>query len=208
MNRLVEVARDERRLVTVIAAYCAVALIAAGPSRRVFAYLAFVGVGALVTAWVHGRWRVGRSGLWAIAALGLVHLVSGLVNAPGGAGTLYQWWVVPEALRLDQVVHFLGTAAVALAAWQAARHLDPRRRVRVAMATAIAAGLVNEAVEFLLTRGAATNVGDLENTMWDLVFNLAGATVVLLVVSAPRERQAGRRARTGMVRSIAAVLRS
>jgi hypothetical protein len=38
-------------------------------------------------------------------------------------------------------------------------------------------GALNEVVEFIATRFMETNVGDYENTGWDLVANLAGAAI-------------------------------
>lgn len=137
--------------------------------------------------------------LWALLAVGAVHLACGLLPDPDGRGVLYDAWLLPQTLRVDQVVHALGSATGTWASWQLlGTWLDldraPARTQGVLAALAgLGKGAVNEALEFLAAlRGGAVFVGGFENTGWDLVFDVAGcvACAVLLVVSGAARRPA------------------
>ena len=138
--------------------------------------------------------------LWALLAAGALHLACGLLPDPDGRGVLYDAWLLPQVLRVDQAVHAFGSAAGTWASWQLlGTWLDlSRAPVRTQAVLAALAGLgkgaVNEALEFLAAlHGGGVFVGGFENTGWDLVFDVAGCVgcaVFLVVSQADRRPQA------------------
>jgi hypothetical protein len=117
--------------------------------------------------------------LGGLAAWGFMHMAGGIL--PVGSGVLYQHWILPF-LRYDQLTHAIGFGFAGLAVREQFGRWLPHQ-TRAAAATlvvlgGIAAGGVNEMLEFLLTRVATnTNVGGFENTGWDLVANTVGSSV-------------------------------
>jgi uncharacterized membrane protein YjdF len=92
---------------------------------------------------------------------------------------LYNVWLLPF-VRFDHVVHAWGFGFAGLAVWESLRN-----RLRglgsgagLVVLGGLAFGAVNEMIEFLITRIVPnTNIGDFENTGWDLVANTVGALV-------------------------------
>lgn len=140
--------------------------VAAG-DRRIVAYLAVVGIGA-VAAWrAHRRVGFTPAVQWALAGAGLLHLAGGLLP---GEPIFYETWLVPGVVKYDQAVHLTISAVVLCAAWQLTG-----RRLGLAVVVALSCGLANEALEALSTlRFADAYAGSVANTAWDLVFNTAG----------------------------------
>ena len=165
--------------------------------RRVWAYLT---VSLLLLAAVAAADAVAQfsDGLLRLFVMvGLLHLAGGLLPDPAtGDGVLYELWLVPGAVRYDQVVHVAGSVAGTWAGWQLlGRYLDlartpPRAQALVACLAGMGKGAVNEVFEFLTAMNVpGTHVGGYENTGWDLVFDLAGclaAAVFLVQARMPR----------------------
>ncbi|MFG0330505.1 MAG: DUF2238 domain-containing protein [Phycisphaerales bacterium] len=163
-------------------------------SNREFVFYAacMILVIALVL-YAHRMCRFSGLALWMLSLWGLVHMIGGLVPAPGAdASVMYNLWLVDGMLRFDHVVHAYGFAAATLVCWEA---LQPRlsRTPPTTLLLPVSAalmglglGAVNELVEFAATRLLPeTNVGGYENTGWDLVSNafgcVAAATTLALV---------------------------
>ena len=149
---------------------------AAAGERRVIAYLVVLGLCALVARAAHRVARFTPALCWAISVAGLVHMAGGIVP---GDPILYETWLVEGVVKYDQAAHFAIVAVATVAAWQligAWMTGPPRARAMLAVLMAVGLGAVNEVFEFLSAlRFADAYVGDLSNTGWDLVFNLAGA---------------------------------
>ena len=169
-------------------------------SRELPLYLGLMAV-AVPLAWiVHRKQPLTRPLLWAFSAWAFLHLAGGLLPEPrGGADSLlYNWWPVPGFLRFDHLVHAYGFGICTWLCWHLARQsfhrpdgspLLPTAGVLV-LCVAFGLGALNETVEFITTRlRPGTNIGDFENTGWDLVANLAGT---LIAAAAVRWRCAGR----------------
>lgn len=165
--------------------------------QRVWAYLVVCLILTAVVAAVDRTVGFSDGVLWAMLGVGALHLACGLLPDPDGRGVLYDAWLVPGALRVDQAVHALGSAAGTWASWQLlGTWLDlSRTPARIQGVLAALAGLgkgaVNEALEFLAAlQGGGIFVGGFENTGWDLVFDIAGcaACAVLLTVSGADRR--------------------
>jgi hypothetical protein len=131
----------------------------------------------------------------ALTSVAIVHLVGGLMTPIGTAPTFYETWLIDGVLKFDQVAHMYGTAVLTFASARIVIGVfggdaTPRRPVGLSVVAALMAcgmGGINELVEFLFgLHNPNLHAGGLENTGWDLAFNLAGSVVagVLLVLLA------------------------
>ncbi len=166
---------------------------------------------------IHKRVNFSLPVLWALAIWGLLHLAGGLV--PVQSSVLYNLWLIDLgtfAIRYDHAIHAYGFATATWACWQALATAiachgrcperlcdtpetpDTRRAVRptlglsfaiILMATGL--GALNEVIEFAATKLVPdTNVGGYENTAWDLVANLTGATTAATIIYLHARRRA------------------
>lgn len=133
--------------------------------------------------------------LWGLSLWGLLHMGGGLVPIPdswpadGEIRVLYSWWLIPNLLKYDQVVHAYGFGVTTFVCWQGLTaairgyypdfELKPTLGVLVlCSAASMGFGGLNEVLEFIATLILAkTNVGGYVNTGWDLVSNLTGAVL-------------------------------
>jgi uncharacterized membrane protein YjdF len=108
----------------------------------------------------------------------------------------------PDLPKYDQVVHAFGFAVATWAAGEALRRGFAASRIAWFMALVligIGLGALNEVIEFAATRlMVGTNVGGYENTGWDLVSNLVGASVSALVYTQSPSRAPRRDGGRGM----------
>ena len=173
---------------------------------HVLAVLALVGV---VSA-LHLRCGLSLGLLWMLSLWGFFHLAGGLIPLPAGwpysgdHAVFYSLWFIPNYLRYDHVIHAYGFGAATWLCWQLLRagiagaaSPTPARLqatwgiLSLCALGGIGLGGVNEMVEFIITRIVPeTNIGGYENTSWDLISNLAGATAaaVLIRLRATRTR--------------------
>jgi hypothetical protein len=184
------------------ALYLAAAIVGAintGNSEFVF-YIGVMFVLIAIVGVVH--WHVGLSigVLAALSVWGLAHMAGGLVPVPeswpieGDKRVLYSWWIIPDRLKYDQVVHAFGFGTTTCVAWEAlrasiARRLNvPAHELRptgawllLCAVAGMGFGAANEVVEFVATLLMPdTNVGGYVNTGWDLVSNGIGCTVAAI----------------------------
>jgi uncharacterized membrane protein YjdF len=148
---------------------------------------------------LHRRVGLTPGSLWLLSVWGLLHMAGGLVKTPetwphhGSTTVLYNLWLVPGRLKYDQFVHAFGFGVTTGVCWEvlrksvlgnSGRRLEPTfGLLTLCTAAGIGFGAFNEVIEFLATRVLPdTNVGDYENTGWDLVFNLAGAVAAALII--------------------------
>ena len=148
-------------------------------------------------------WRVSinvnlsRGVLWALSIWGLAHMLGGLMPIPehwlhsGNGAVLYNLWLLPDLLKYDQLVHAYGFGTTTFVFWESISAIMARSsKVRpqptfglllIAVAAALGMGALNEIVEFVTTLFVEnTNVGDYNNTGWDLVFNMIGASLAAI----------------------------
>ncbi len=157
-------------------------------------------IAAVITA--HLRVNLSIGVLSGLSLWGLVHMAGGLVPVPdswpieGKIRVLYSWWLVPEYLKYDHLVHAFGFGVTAWLCWEALRAIvassagRPSPTVRPTLGMLVlsaAAGLgfggLNEIVEFVATiLVPETNVGGYFNTGWDLVSNLVGVVTAAAVI--------------------------
>jgi hypothetical protein len=169
-----------------------VGVIITGNGEFLFYLLVMVVLIAIVAV-VH--WRVNLSGpaIWCLAVWGGLHMAGGLVPVPeswpinGDIHVLYSWWLIPELLKYDHVVHAFGFFTTALVCWEGLRSVVPMIRPTFGPLLLIATasmgfGAANEIVEFIATLLGPTNVGGYVNTAWDLVSNAVGATAAAVLI--------------------------
>jgi len=159
-------------------------------------YIAVMVVLILGITAVHRRCDLSPAILWALTMWGLLHMAGGLVQIPeswpynGPNGVLYSWWLIPDHLKYDQVVHAYGFAITTWVCWEALRaglgdiNLRPSGGLMVLCAAGgMGFGAFNEVVEFAATVNLPnTNVGGYENTAWDLVYNMLGSSTAALII--------------------------
>jgi hypothetical protein len=168
---------------------------------RVWPYLTVVLVCTAIVAIADRAVGFGDGALWLLVLVGTAHLAGGLLPGPDGAAVLYDTWLVPGALRFDQLVHAVGSAGATVATWQLlGTWLDlgrtpARTQALVAALAGLGKGAINEVLEFAIAIGVpGTHVGGFSNTGWDLVFDVAGcaAAACFLVWSRAPRRPAPR----------------
>ena len=181
------------------AAYLAVATPFAVANRNT-EFLFYIGVVillALVVVLIHRKVNLSQAALMLLSAWGLLHMLGGLMRVPpeltdNGSGVLYSLWLIPGYLKYDNVVHAYGFGVAAWVCWECVRTIPGIKPTTGVLALCWLAGMglgsLNEIVEFaavLMIPG--TNVGGYENTGWDLVANMVGATVAVKIARfAPR----------------------
>jgi len=163
-------------------------------------YIAVMIVLIGIVYWTYLHVRLSNGVLWCLSIWGLAHMAGGLVVVPttwpveAASHVLYSWWLVPEHLKYDQVVHAYGFGVATWVCWQGLatsiqRHggtATPTLGLMVIAATSgMGLGSLNEVVEFAATLLIPeTNVGGYFNTGWDLVANFVGATVSVSLIRA------------------------
>ncbi len=184
-------------VLTYVLTACVAAVIA---GNREFAfYIAVMVVLGGSIFWVHRSVGLSAGLLWCLAVWGLLHMAGGLVPLPdtwpaeGEIRVLYSWWLIPERLKYDQVVHAYGFGITSWLCWQGLsagivrRFRQPAEPSLGLMTLCAAAGMgfgaLNEVIEFVATLLIAeTNVGGYVNTGWDLVANLIGSIVAVFII--------------------------
>lgn len=149
---------------------------------------------------VHSRVALSRGVLWALSIWGFAHMAGGLVPVPaswpiaGDIRVLYSWWIIPDVLKYDHVVHAYGFGVATFLIWEGLREAASKKGSKgtlrptlgllvISAAASIGLGAANEVVEFIATLLLPkTNVGGYENTGWDLVSNMTGAIIAAVVI--------------------------
>ena len=180
------------------AAYLLVAVAAAAirQSGEFLFYIVTLCVIGAVVFDVHRRVHLSRATLWCLSVWGLAHMAGGLVPIPETwpynppNAVLYSWWIVPDLLKYDQLVHAYGFGVCTWICWQGLQAATGVRavtfgRLALCVLASIGLGALNEVVEFVATLlFTETNVGGYRNTGWDLVSNLVGAVLAALLLAA------------------------
>lgn len=177
----------------------ATALSLARGNREFIFYIVVMLVLIVVMSIVHSRVKLTTGLLWAFSAWGLLHMAGGLCPLPAGwpyngdQAVLYSWWLIPNWLKYDQIVHAYGFGITTWLCWHILRNAlrqpdGSAVQPTFGMLTLCAAGgmgfgALNEVIEFIAVLTIPnTNVGGYENTGWDLVANLLGSTIAAVVI--------------------------
>lgn len=155
-------------------------------------YIAVVLILAACVLWVHLRVRLSKGVVWALSIWGLLHMAGGLVPLPpgwsyqGDTAVFYSWWLIPDLLKYDHVIHAYGFGVATVMCWQiirsGLRSVQPTLGILVFCAlTSLGLSALNEIVEFAAVLLIPdTNVGGYVNTGWDLVSNLVGTILGII----------------------------
>lgn len=166
----------------------------------------------LGVAYLDHRVKLPIGVLWGLFIWLILHLAGGMIDVPLSmvdAGvieeaqktnseindTLYNVRLLPWLPRYDQFVHAFGFFMSSLAAWRGL-YVASKHAMKPTFGPRVAAGLigmgcggVNEVIEFVATRIMTnTNVGGFVNTGWDLVSNMVGCILAMLVIRFLHER--------------------
>lgn len=170
-------------------------------------YCAVMLIQAVLVVVTHRRCAFSQPVLWGLSLWGLAHMVGGLVPVPeswptnGPIRVVYSWWIIPDRLKYDQVVHAFGFFVMVFVCWQGltaivrdlrpARHWQPTfGALLLCIAASTGFGALNEVIEFVATLLVPkTNVGGYVNTGWDLVSNLVGAIAAAIWIRMSRPPQ-------------------
>jgi hypothetical protein len=188
------------RVAAFTASYLAVATagaFATGNREFVF-YIVVMVVLAAVVGVVHFRIGLPESALWALSIWGLAHMAGGLITLPAGWPThgpnqvLYSLWLIPDRVKYDQIVHAYGFGVTTWICWLGLQATlsgsgvdagPTAGRLVLPWAAGQGFGAMNEVIEFAATLMVPeTNVGGYLNTGWDLVANLIGATLAVVII--------------------------
>jgi hypothetical protein len=155
-------------------------------------YIAVMVIVMGVVVHVHRRVGLSIASLWALNIWGAAHMAGGMLPLPAPTGVLYNLWLIGHrdghGLKYDQLIHAYGFGVTAWVCWQGLRPrlAVPTPTVGVVGLCALSAmglGALNEVIEFTATKLVEkTNVGDYDNNMWDLTFNMFGAVIVAAII--------------------------
>jgi uncharacterized membrane protein YjdF len=176
-----------------------IAVALASGSRVWPMYLGVVAVLVPALYLVHRPYPLSAALLWSFSLWGLLHMAGGLMPIPaswsreGAYSLLYSWWLVPGWLRYDHVVHAYGFGITTWLCWHILKSAlcapdgSPVRPSPGILVVCVAAGMgfgaLNEMVEFIATHLLPeNNIGDYENTGWDLVANFVGALIAAALI--------------------------
>ena len=118
-----------------------------------------------VMSLVHSRVKLTTALLWAFSVWGLAHMAGGLCPLPAGwpyngdQAVLYSWWIIPQKLKYDQIVHAYGFGVTTWLCWHILRNavrqidgsaLKPTFGILTLCAAAgMGFGALNEVIEFI-----------------------------------------------------------
>jgi uncharacterized membrane protein YjdF len=157
-------------------------------------YIGVVVVMAFVVLAVYEHVNLTMGLVWFMSIWGLMHMIGGIMPVPEGwpingtKAVFYSLWIIPNLLKYDQVVHAYGFGMSTWVCWQALRTTlkDPEPKMGVLLLCMLAGmglGAGNEVIEFIATLLIPnTNVGGYINTGWDLVANMVGSIIAVLVI--------------------------
>jgi hypothetical protein len=164
-------------------------------------YLAAAPFLIAAVAYFHVKIGFPVSLLWCLSVLGLLHSVGGLVPLPEdapvqGKPLLYNLWLVKDILKYDQAVHAYGNGLATWVSWHLLRYSISQAMNRevceipvkpvfmlVCFLAGLGIGAFNEVAEFWTTYLVEdNNVGDYQNTGWDLVFNTIGGALAVALI--------------------------
>jgi hypothetical protein len=176
--------RRELPVIVFSAAYMVV-FVGISLTRSNYEFVLYAAVVVGLAAWIlvkQNKVRFDSTILWGMSLWGLLHMAGGNIRV--GSYVLYNVQLVPVVLRYDQLVHAFGFGTATLLCFHVLKGrlnpATPRNGTLVILVALMGCGVgaLNEIVEFVAVKAVPeTNVGGYDNTLWDLVFNLIGASV-------------------------------
>lgn len=160
-------------------------------------FLIYSGVITVVVIGVyifHKRVGLSRGVLWNLSILGFLHLLGGLIPISNALSVgddksiLYNLWIIPGYVRYDKAIHAYGFGTITWLCWQSLKHLFPTVKplpstLSICVLCGLGVGAINEIVEFFaVSLGIETNVGGYTDTGWDLIANVIGSLLAVLII--------------------------
>lgn len=151
-------------------------------------YLLLLVILGIIILILHDRVNLPQSLLWCFSIWGLAHMMGGMLTIPETNDVLYNYWLIPDFLRYDQLIHAFGFGITTWACWLCLRAIQPKAHptsgpLSLVLFAGLGLGALNETIEFSLTLLLPkTNVGDYNNIGWDLVFNLIGGLIAVITI--------------------------
>ena len=142
----------------------------------------------------NNRVKYSNTSLWGLTIWGTLHMAGGGIPAKGDV--LYKLILIPvteNIFRYDQFVHIIGFGVATLIMFELLKpKLKPIEYWTAISIVVVMAGLgvgaVNEIVEYIATLVVPeTGVGGYDNTLLDLISDLIGALIALLVIRCREE---------------------
>jgi len=137
---------------------------------------------------LHNRVQFPAWMLWLLSIWGLMHVLGGAVRIDDHV--LFAHRIYPfidlggefYILKYDQLVHGYLYGLVALMAYHTIQRYfvitrDGKMLALIAVLVSVGISGLNEIMEFFISLGMENGVGGYDNTMLDMCFNLAGATI-------------------------------
>lgn len=173
-----------------------------------YEFVAYAGTIAVITAVLFGTLRYTKFPTYILLGItiwGVLHMLGGSLMTADGV--LYAYRVYPffdgggdfYILKMDQVIHAFLYGVVGLMFWHLLRVvIAVRSHLFIVAAVAIfaAAGfsILNEIIEFWAAMNIPGNgVGGYENTVLDLIFNMAGAFIAVVIAAGIERHRIGSR---------------
>lgn len=166
-------------------------------TRHNYEFILYAGVVVVLAAWILAKQPSVQFDpviLWGLSLWGLLHMAGGNIRV--GDEVLYNLQLIPRVLRYDQFVHAIGFGTATLACFHILKGKlkpeTPRGLTLIILVALMGCGLgaLNEIIEFIAVKlMPETNVGGYDNTLWDLVFNLIGASIAATWAVTRRERR-------------------
>ncbi|MFH1054442.1 MAG: DUF2238 domain-containing protein [Candidatus Woesearchaeota archaeon] len=161
--------------------------------RRNYEFLVYIFVIGiiffLVLAYLDKRFN--QLSLWGLSIWGFLHMCGGNIFFSGIR--LYDIQLIPVILRYDQLIHAFGFGVATFVAYQL---LEPYLKDNIKkwkllsfliIMIGMGFGALNEVVElFAMLMYKNAGVGDYYNNAFDLVFNLIGAIIAILLINLSR----------------------
>lgn len=161
-----------------------------------YEFVAYAVTIAVIVSVLFGSLHITRFPTYIIAGVTLwafMHMMGGSVQTPDGV--LYAWRMLPVfdgggefyILKFDQFVHAFLYGVVALMFYHLLREVvgigtHERFIAFISIFAAAGVGIMNEIIEFsAVVALPETGVGGYHNTVLDLIFNLTGALLAILV---------------------------
>ena len=131
--------------------------------------------------------------LWLLSIWGLMHVLGGAVETPDGVLFAYRIYPFLDAggdmyiLKYDQVVHAYLYGLVAVMSYQLISRVFAVKYFSylvalIAILVSVGISALNEIMEFLIAVSLERNgVGGYDNAMLDLIFNLSGALLAMVI---------------------------
>jgi hypothetical protein len=167
-------------------------------NREFVFYLVVMAVLIAVVLYVHARINLPKFLLWALSLWGAMHMAGGLLPLPEGwpyngkHAVLYSWWLIPDLLKYDQIVHAYGFGVTTWVCWHGFKTIAKAHgasltptfgTLTLCVAAGMGFGALNEIIEFIAVLSIPnTNVGGYVNTGWDLVANAVGAIMAAVLI--------------------------